>query len=89
MLNRVVIVGKVEDVSKEEGIVLLEVERNFKNPQGIYEVDRILVNMPSDLNDIMERIDVNDLIGIKGRIQTDWGRVSIVAEKVSFLSSGV
>lgn len=89
MMNQVVIVGVVKDMEPSKGMLLLETERNFKNSQGEYDVDRLVIEIKSPLlcEQTFERVSKEDLIGIKGRIQSDWGRMSIVAEKVSFLTT--
>lgn len=88
MMNQVVIVGVVKEIEPIRGVLLVETERNFKNSQGEYDVDRMLIDIPKGLRDTaFQQISQNDLLGIKGRIQTEWGRMSIVAEKISFLTT--
>lgn len=89
MMNQVVIVGVVKDMEPSKGTLLVETERNFKNSQGEYDVDRLIIDVKGKLlcEQTFERVAKEDLIGIKGRIQTDWGRTSIVAEKISFLTT--
>ena len=105
MLNSIILVGRltsnVEVQELEDGrsvsSVILAVNRNFKNADGIYETDFIkciLWNVVA-IN-TAEYCKVGDVIGIKGRLQTSSYEDSdhktkynteVVAEKVTFLSS--
>lgn len=101
MLNQIVLVGRlVQDPEIKElengqrvSYITLSVPRSYKNSDGIYEIDFIPCmawnNMADNLKEYCKK---GDLLGIKGRIQTrqeeDKNIIEIVAEKVSFLSSG-
>ena len=79
-------------------IITLAVPRSFKNDEGIYETDFIKCTLWNDIAEkTAEYCDKGDLIGVKGRLETSvyekengekYRITSVVAEKVSFLSSG-
>ncbi len=100
MLNQIVLVGRLvqdpEIKELEKGIktsyITLAVPRNYKNSDGIYETDFINCVVWKNIADnVKEYCKKNDIIGVKGRIQTkqeeDKTIVEIVAERVTFLSS--
>lgn len=96
MLNNLVLVGRlVDDVEvieteNENKIyhIVLAIPRQFKNAEGIYETDFIpciLYNViGKNTNQLCKK---GDLVGIKGRLESQGGKVNIIAEKVTFLSS--
>ena len=102
MLNQAIIVGRLVDEptieklsdSESKGYMLLSVQRPFKNENGEYESDFIpcMINGNMILN-VADYCHKNDILGVKGRILTEKVddnqnyKVSIVAEKVTFLSS--
>lgn len=92
MLNQIVFVGRLTDIkeNKEEkkAKVTLAIPRNYKNENGEYDTDYI----PCELNGVIatntiEYCKKGDLIGIKGRIESENKKIVIKAEKVTFLSS--
>ena len=98
MLNQVVMVGRlVEKPIVEENEngrkvseITLAVPRSYKNAEGIYETDFIKCTL---CDDIAEKTIFycykGDLVGVKGRLQCLSGNeLQLIAEKVSFLSSG-
>lgn len=96
MLNQVIIIGrlrKVVDLGENKGaIITIENSRPFKNADGIYESDFIdTIIFDGVKNSLMEYVKENDLIGIRGRIQTREieGKkvIEIVSDKITFLSS--
>ena len=105
MLNQTVIVGRMvkepELVEMEDGKkvtnMTLAVPRSYKNINGEYETDFIDCTLWGNIaENTCEYCKKGDLIGIKGRIQTDTyevdgktsKRMQVVAEKVTFLSTG-
>lgn len=68
----------------------LAVIRSFKNEDGIYDTDIVPVVLPSGIAEKMHGyIKKNDLISIRGRVQTNENKeLIIVTEKTSFLSTG-
>ncbi|MBR3229657.1 MAG: single-stranded DNA-binding protein [Bacilli bacterium] len=105
MLNQTVIVGRLVDEPKlqetENGKkvtnLTIAVPRSFKNADGEYDTDFVDCVLWSGVAETTaEYCKKGDLVGIKGRIQTDTyenneGKkqksTKIIAEKVTFLSS--
>lgn len=104
MLNQAVLVGRIvrdpEIKETENGAKLsnltLAVPRSYKNEEGVYETDFIDVTLWSNIAvTTSEYCRKGDLVGVKGRIQTDSYEkdgekkfaMNIIADKVSFLSS--
>ena len=94
MLNQIVLVGRltknpiIEEGEIKRTNIELAVLRSFKNENGEYETDFIPVVLLGNIgNATCEYCRQGDLIGIKGRIQTNENNIEIVAEKVTFLSS--
>lgn len=101
MLNQTVMVGRLTHDLKRELIddnrevcqITISVPRNYKNENGEYETDYIPVIITDNISkNVCEYCKKNDVIGIKGRIESvkenDNYNVRIIAEKVTFLSSG-
>lgn len=105
MMNQAVLVGRIvrepEIRENENGInmcnLTLAVPRCFKNQLGEYDTDFVdVVLWNSVAESTKEYCKKGDLIGVKGRIQTNTKSdengdkkyyMNIVAEKVSFLQS--
>ena len=85
MLNQVVMVGRlVKEPTKEELVIL--VPRNYKNKEGLYDEDIFLIN--HKMTSIVEQdIYEGDLVGVKGKLETENNEIKIKAEKITFLSS--
>ena len=81
MLNQVVMVGRlVKEPTKEE--LVISVSRNYKNKDS--NIVKVYHNMPSIVE---QNIQEGDLIGIKGKLETENNEIKIVGEKITFLSS--
>lgn len=105
MVNNVILVGRlIEDPKiveieefKKVTTVLLAVNRNFKNSEGIYDTDFIrCILWNSIASNTTEYCRAGDVIGVKGRLQTskyddESGKThyvtDVVAERVTFLST--
>lgn len=104
-MNNVILVGrltknpevvKINDNKKVTSVVLA-VNRNFKNSDGIYETDFIRCILWNNIAlNTTEFCRVGDVIAVKGRLQsskyTDENNknhylVDVIAERVTFLSS--
>lgn len=86
MLNQVVVVGRIKGI--ENGAVVLAVPRSFKNAEGEYETDYIEAKLLKNMMDnVLSYCENGDLVGIKGRLESDLNRMYVIAEKVTFLSS--
>ena len=78
--------------------ITLAVQRSYKNAEGVYETDFIKCTLWNGIaENTAEYCDKGDLVGVKGRLETSvyekengekYRITSVVAEKVSFLSSG-
>ncbi len=104
-MNSVILVGRltqnpeiqVVDDNKKVTTIILAVNRNFKNPDGIYETDFIrCILWNSVAATTTEYCRVGDVVGIKGRLQTSKYTdenekihyvTDVIAERVTFLSS--
>ena len=86
MLNQVVAVGRIN--SMENGMLVIAVPRSFKNPDGEYDTDYIEARLSKSIeSNVSTYCEVGDLVGIKGRLESDANRMFVIAEKVTFLSS--
>lgn len=90
MLNSISLVAKIHSVVKEgDGVryLILELERPFKNNEGIHEIDLLRCRLWSGIADTIERYyQVGDIISLSGRLESGPNHFSIiVAEQVSFL----
>lgn len=104
-MNSVILVGRLTqnpeivevDDSKKLTSVILAVNRNFKNADGLYETDFIRCILWNNVaSTTTEYCHVGDVIGIKGRLQSskyeDENKkvhyvTDVIAERVTFLSS--
>lgn len=92
MMNMFTIIGRLNNKPEtdEKGKVDLEliVPRSFKNIDGIYENDIIKVRLWNPISTTtQEYCERGDLMAVKGRIQVNDNEMTLVAEKVSFLSN--
>ncbi|MEF9961418.1 MAG: single-stranded DNA-binding protein [Erysipelotrichaceae bacterium] len=104
MLNQIVIVGKVVDLPEIKktvngtkiGNVGILLNRPFKNSEGYYDTDYLSITLWKGIAETVSEVcRVNDVLAIKGRIQTSdytkddivYHNYDIIAEKVSFISS--
>lgn len=104
-MNNVVLVGRLASDPQKSEVkdgkiftwLLLAVNRNFKNAEGVYETDFIKCTLWNNVAACTcEYCHSGDVIGIKGRLQSskyeDENNVvryvtEVIAEKVTFLSS--
>ncbi len=105
-MNNVILVGRLTqnpeiieiEENKKVTTVILAVNRNFKNSEGIYETDFVrCILWNSVAATTTEYCHVGDVIGIKGRLQTSkyidendkmHYVTDVIAERVTFLSTG-
>ena len=98
MLNQVVIVGRLvkkpiveeNENGKKVCNITLAVPRDFKNDEGIYDTDFIKCTLCDDIAEkTIEYCYKGDLVGVEGILQCLSGNeLQLIAEKISFLSSG-
>lgn len=94
-MNQLIIVGKLtenpeikEVKNKKVGIINVAVQRPYKNEDGIYETDFIdCVLWEGIATNVNEYCHKGDVVGVKGKLQSEDGTIKVVAEKVTFLSS--
>ncbi|MFV0381854.1 MAG: single-stranded DNA-binding protein [Breznakia sp.] len=105
MLNQIVIVGKVKEMpelketnsSIKYALLTLDVNRNFKNSEGVFESDTIVCTLWRGIAEsCLDVCEVGSLVGIKGRLQSrsytneenrTFINYEVIAEKVSFLDA--
>ena len=104
MTNMICLVGRLisdpvvnESEGKTNCVITIAVSRFFKNENGEYETDFIPIILLNNIaKNTAEYCQKGDLIGIKGRVQTEKmiingeekdNKLIIIAEKVTFLSS--
>ena len=83
--------GKIVEIKEEKdgGTLILAVSRTFKNEEGLYDKDDIPIKLDEGfIKNIKEYCKTNDTVGVKGRLQMIDNTLTIVAEKITFLSSG-
>lgn len=86
MLNQVVAVGRIYSI--ENGELVMAVPRSFKNENGEYDTDYIDVRLSKSIEDnVSTYCEVGDLVGVRGRLESSINKMSVVADKVTFLSS--
>lgn len=95
-MNNVLLVGKInKDVEKIEVNdqvtyqLMLNISRNFKNQDGVYETDILPIELTNYVGSkVFQYCKKNNIIGVKGRLTSKDGTlIKIVAEKVTFLSN--
>ena len=95
MQNTVFLIGRLvsdpqinETENGKVATITLAVPRSFKNEEGIYETDFIPVVMWKGIAvNVNEYCRKGDLVGVKGRIQSNENGITVVAEKLTFLST--
>ena len=83
MINVFVVIGKVLEKPEmketpngtKHTTLLLNVERGFRNSEGVYEYDQIAVEVwRASAETVVDYCKVGDMMGIKGRIQSSTSR---------------
>ena len=96
MNNHVLLIGRINnDIEKIEMDdkttykLMLNISRNFKNQDGAYDNDIIPIELMSYVgNTTFEYCKKDDLVGIRGRIESNENNpIKIIAEKITFLSN--
>lgn len=92
MLNQTVLVGRItKDIEMEgetKATITLGVPRSFRNVNGEYDTDLIpCVLWAGIATNTKNYCKKGDLVGIKGRIQSNENGIIVVAEKLTFISS--
>lgn len=92
-MNQIVLVGRLtkidESLTEEKRLnFTLAVNRNYKNEEGIYEID--FINCKCFYNtaeSTLEYCKIGDLIGIKGQLQNEDKNMIVLADRITFLKS--
>ena len=95
MLNKIVMVGRIvesptleQEGEKKFTRINLSIPRSFKNAEGEYETDIIPVMLWETVaQNTCEYCQKGDLVGVKGRIQSNNDKINVIAEKITFLAS--
>ena len=97
MLNQIVLVGRLvneptieeNESGKKVGVISLAIPRSYKNMNGEYDTDFVDVTLWNGIaENTTQYCKKGDIVGVKGRIQSHEDKsISLVAEKVTFLSS--
>lgn len=104
MLNQIVVVGRLvkdpeiieTDDGKNVSNITVATQRSYKNAEGVYETDFIDCALWNGIaQSTKDYCKKGDILGIKGRLQTDIYEKDgeqkkvqrVIAEKVTFLSS--
>ena len=104
MMNQAVLVGRLtRDLEVHEtengklvSNITLAIPRPYKNEEGVYDTDFIDVTLWNNIaQSTSEYCKKGDLVGVKGRIQTDSYEkdgekkllMKVIADRVTFLSS--
>lgn len=91
MTNQIFMVGRLVDQPQKDekgASITIAVPRSYKNEDGIYETDFIPVRLFNGIaTNTCEYCKKGDLIGIRGRIESNDNKIELIAEKVSFLST--
>ena len=93
MLNQIVLVGRlVQDPEIKElekvGYITLAVSRSYKNANGEYDTDFIPVTLFKGIAENTKAYcKKGDMVSVRGKIECENGKINLIAEKVSFLSS--
>ena len=91
MLNQIVLVGRItKDINfndEKYTTINLAVQRSFKNEDGVYETDYISCILSGVIaKNTSEYCKKGDLVGVKGRLESQDNKINVIVEKVTFLS---
>ena len=80
-MNQLVLVGRLQYINQEGGYIVLKQTSNYKNTEGVYEeyINKIML-FDNVLNNIVEYCKINDIVGVRGRIENN----IIKGERVTF-----
>lgn len=90
MLNMLIIVGRYKGLIEEDNQVILKIEipKNEKNKDGIYEIDKLkFIVSEEKAKLISEHCELGSILGIKGQLSSIDDEMIAFANKITFLSS--
>ena len=84
MYNYLMLVGRLKEVDEENKQIKVSVQKPFRNAEGIIEQENFTLNVCDFIFDIVkDKINLNDVILIKGRVQLNQDNsISLIAEKL-------
>ena len=92
MLNQLILIGKVKKVPdlelvKNDNELIIEVQRNYKNMDGVYESDLFKCYLWLAMSKkICLSCKMGDFVAVKGRLMEEDNSCKIMAEQVVLLS---
>ena len=91
MINQLFLIGKIKSLplsdEKENNDIIIEVQRNYKNVEGVFEKDCFKCHLWIALSrKLSMKCKIGDLVAIKGRLVDDFGKCNILAEQVILLN---
>lgn len=89
MINQLFLIGQIKEMPEGEDSnkFILEVKRNYKNSEGVFEKDCFTCHLWIALSKrIMTKCKQGDLVALKGRLVDDNGKCNILAEQVILLN---
>ena len=91
MFNQLFLLGKIKNLkSIEKNELEIEVKRNYKNTDGVFEKDCFkCVLWIAISKKISLSCKEGDLVAIKGRLVDDNGVCNILAEQIILLNKGL
>lgn len=88
MLNQVVLVGKIDNIDFEKEQLILSVNKNYKNSDGVYESILVPCLIEGDLvNTTREYYNKDDLVGVKGSLDIIDDKLYVLAKRITMLKS--
>lgn len=83
MLNQVILVGRIKDLTRNN--LILTMKKSYKNMYGEYENFDVNIKLSVPISEqVSEYCKINDMVGVRGCIGEE---NSIIADKITFLSS--
>ena len=91
MINQLFMIGTIKKMpeldSNKDGYMILEVQRSFKNSEGIYDKDSFKCYLWIAIyKKICAYCKIGDLLAVKGRVVDAQGLCNIVLEQVILLN---
>lgn len=90
MINQLFLLGKIKEMPSKnigDNELLIEVKRNYKNTEGVFESDCFRCHLWIALSKkINLGCKIGDLVAVKGRLVNDNGECNILAEQVILLN---
>jgi len=85
MLNQVILVGRVEEINRNEARITLRIERVSKHGKD-YDFVPVLLN-ENLAESTFEYIKEGSTLGAKASLYVEDGFVTVIAEKLTFINT--